>query len=96
MKSAKRSELLNIRLGLQNTDSIELEFVTVYRSSTAFFLSVKEDVIQNIQAVSIKISINELMNTRVHAIFSAASHHSCRMFEATELFVIQTNSALVV
>ena len=36
------------------------------------------------------------MNMRVHVIFSAASHHSCRMFEATELFVIQNNSALVV
>ena len=45
MKSAKRSELLNIRLGLLNTDSIELEFVTVYRSSTAFFLPVEEDLI---------------------------------------------------
>ena len=58
MKSAKRSELLNIRLGLLNTDLIELEFVSVYRSSTAFSLSAEEDVIQNTQAVSMKISIN--------------------------------------
>ena len=89
-------ELLNIRLGLLNTNSIELEFVTVYCSSTAFFLSVKEDVIQKIQAVSVKISINQLMNTRMHVIFGAASHHSCRKFEARELFVIQNNSALAV
>ena len=53
MKSAKRSELLNIRLGLLNTDSIELEFVTVYRSSTAFSFRLR-----GIQAVSIKISIS--------------------------------------
>ena len=53
MKSAKRSELLNIRLTLLNTDSIELELITVYRSSTAFSLSV-EDLKQNIQAVSKK------------------------------------------
>ena len=96
MKSAERSELLNIRLGLLNTDSIELEFVTVYRSSKAFSLSVKEELIQNIQVVSIKISVNQLMNTRVHVTFSAASHHSCRKFEATELFVIQNNSTLAV